>query len=674
MLNTSKYKGFLIPFLLSSMLCLFPISGLSAGDRRVIDYLPASGDFIGQEERQTGFYYHNNTLDQLWYGPDAWAVKFDFADIPAVESFSVEAVSIYFPQSEGDFNLSIYLNDLQPLDTLAVTYSNITADHGWNTLQLAPEDQFNEDVFWVVVEYGTSHDQNRYMGSSALGGEQSYFWVPPENDDIPGYFSNMAENNISAEFLFTVSGTLHFEEEGYDLELKTFRFLGNMEPAGNIYPKFTVQNNSPEAVNELIGLSVQLTNPDEEDWNVTIPLDLSLAAGADTTFVMDIPQYTYELLETSSQYRLRAELQFDDDLYPPNDLITFSFDTFTLEREQYLLEFFLQSDNQASIDILDVQQDLSDESLSFINYFFNAADEPYYTPEAAIKKDFYSLTGYPFTVVEGTKKTAGYFPGYADSLSAALDPDAAKTCLTLLDDTVMRRLDPEDFLMQLEFTIANESAYLFSDNAANLRMDMALVEHVTGDEYLNGSHLIHLFRYEPAETIELGLGQHYNFSWTHNLQTVETISREMNLENLEYFEIIYWLQDNIKKDIYFAGSFFPEDFDLVPVSVDDPYQDVSSEVPVIDLYPNPVRYNSQVTFSVTATRETKEFKIEIYNIKGQLVKELSPDPGFSGREIVWNGLNSQGKRISSGVYFARLETFEYSGRQHSKYRKFVVLP
>jgi flagellar hook assembly protein FlgD len=49
-------------------------------------------------------------------------------------------------------------------------------------------------------------------------------------------------------------------------------------------------------------------------------------------------------------------------------------------------------------------------------------------------------------------------------------------------------------------------------------------------------------------------------------------------------------------------------------------------------------------------------RLTIYNLRGEKVKELVNVHQSKGwREVVWNGRNSQGKTVASGVYFCKLQ-------------------
>jgi len=73
-------------------------------------------------------------------------------------------------------------------------------------------------------------------------------------------------------------------------------------------------------------------------------------------------------------------------------------------------------------------------------------------------------------------------------------------------------------------------------------------------------------------------------------------------------------------------------------------------------YPNPVRTLTTISFSATDLHGLA--RIKIYNIKGQLVKEFSIRNDQSS--IVWNGKDSNGNKLSNGIYLYKLDTGEKS--------------
>jgi len=82
-------------------------------------------------------------------------------------------------------------------------------------------------------------------------------------------------------------------------------------------------------------------------------------------------------------------------------------------------------------------------------------------------------------------------------------------------------------------------------------------------------------------------------------------------------------------------------------------------------YPNPFNPQTTIAFS---TEKAGHVKLNVYNIKGQLVKTLiNANIGAGQHTVIWNGDNNQGKAVSSGIYFTLLNV-----NNKSKTRKMVL--
>jgi len=75
-------------------------------------------------------------------------------------------------------------------------------------------------------------------------------------------------------------------------------------------------------------------------------------------------------------------------------------------------------------------------------------------------------------------------------------------------------------------------------------------------------------------------------------------------------------------------------------------------------YPNP--FNPTTTISYDMAREG-HVNIAVYNSKGQRVANLVDGvKGVGGHQVVWNGQDDSGKAVSSGIYFYRMTTSDFS--------------
>jgi len=75
-------------------------------------------------------------------------------------------------------------------------------------------------------------------------------------------------------------------------------------------------------------------------------------------------------------------------------------------------------------------------------------------------------------------------------------------------------------------------------------------------------------------------------------------------------------------------------------------------------YPNPFGDATTIPYSLAGPGPVR---VGIYDIRGALVRMLTSGVASAGRHrIMWDGRNEQGRRVSSGIYFCRLEAGEFT--------------
>jgi hypothetical protein len=103
---------------------------------------------------------------------------------------------------------------------------------------------------------------------------------------------------------------------------------------------------------------------------------------------------------------------------------------------------------------------------------------------------------------------------------------------------------------------------------------------------------------------------------------------------------------------------FYTDFITGPYGIgDDLIPEIPTEFALGQNYPNP--FNPTTTIKYQLPKKA-DVRIVIYNMLGQVVRKVvnrSVDAGY--HEVVWDGLNESGSRVSTGVYFYRMETDEF---------------
>ena len=71
-------------------------------------------------------------------------------------------------------------------------------------------------------------------------------------------------------------------------------------------------------------------------------------------------------------------------------------------------------------------------------------------------------------------------------------------------------------------------------------------------------------------------------------------------------------------------------------------------------YPNPFNPETNISFFL---KEATDVLIEVYDLRGRLVKALFDGKKGAGlHNVVWNGVDQNGKTLPSGVYFYSIST------------------
>lgn len=85
---------------------------------------------------------------------------------------------------------------------------------------------------------------------------------------------------------------------------------------------------------------------------------------------------------------------------------------------------------------------------------------------------------------------------------------------------------------------------------------------------------------------------------------------------------------------------------------------ISVKTELIYNYPNPFNPVTNIAYSI---KEAGNVTLEVYNLKGQLVKALVNDERETGNySVTWDGRDNSNKSVSSGIYFYKMRTADYS--------------
>lgn len=95
------------------------------------------------------------------------------------------------------------------------------------------------------------------------------------------------------------------------------------------------------------------------------------------------------------------------------------------------------------------------------------------------------------------------------------------------------------------------------------------------------------------------------------------------------------------------------------VNANDEFNYVCIDDYKLSNYPNPFNPSTNISFTLPVN---KKISLSIYNVKGQLVKNILANQQFAKgtHSVVWNGKDNYGNKVASGVYFTNLKFGNFS--------------
>jgi hypothetical protein len=119
---------------------------------------------------------------------------------------------------------------------------------------------------------------------------------------------------------------------------------------------------------------------------------------------------------------------------------------------------------------------------------------------------------------------------------------------------------------------------------------------------------------------------------------------------------IYMYLDAGQPNLIASGTVQFDDLTIgiTPVSIGDSNHDIPLTYSLGNAYPNPFNPSTNIQFTVL---KAEKVKLIVYDVLGRKVKVLFNDIAQAGvNKIIWHGKNDHDIKMSSGIYFYRLET------------------
>jgi len=106
-----------------------------------------------------------------------------------------------------------------------------------------------------------------------------------------------------------------------------------------------------------------------------------------------------------------------------------------------------------------------------------------------------------------------------------------------------------------------------------------------------------------------------------------------------------------------STGWFIDEVEILPDIVDiEEYTDNNNQLQIqlYQNYPNPFTQQTKIQYSIL---KNENVQLSIYNINGELVKNLVNKRQKRGDySVIWQGKNENNNRVSPGIYFYELKT------------------
>jgi len=95
-------------------------------------------------------------------------------------------------------------------------------------------------------------------------------------------------------------------------------------------------------------------------------------------------------------------------------------------------------------------------------------------------------------------------------------------------------------------------------------------------------------------------------------------------------------------------------------------------------YPNPFSTSTEFVFTLTGREVPEVFTIQIFNMSGKVVKEITKEElgflrlGVNRTDYKWNGTDDFGNKLANGVYLYRLITSKVDGENLKHINNFDI--
>lgn len=352
--------------------------------------------------------------------------------------------------------------------------------------------------------------------------------------------------------------------------------------------------------------------------------------------------------ETNKVYRLEFSITsvedvIDDDL--SNNTIIFYVNTWTGDKQNVLLEIATGTWCQYC-------PGAAMAADQFVDFGYNVAvienhqgtgttTDPFENIYSAGRNTYYGVTGFPTAFFDGvvsviggaTTNMIGYYMPKYNQRSLVRTP----LLMDIFGETQERGT-------YNTFVRINKLAAMANPNTV---LHYTVTESNITFSWQNQSHLnfVNRLMLPGLEGTPVALNTMDNGEY--DIPFTLTTNPAWNEANLE---IVAFIQDLDTMEVIQAQKVMLANLSMPIVANEDLVN--SATVALGKIYPNPFAQEANIEFSL---KNSSPATIQIYNVKGQLVRTLMQESKGAGiHNLKWTGTDAQGQKVASGIYYIRL--------------------
>jgi agmatine deiminase len=183
-----------------------------------------------------------------------------------------------------------------------------------------------------------------------------------------------------------------------------------------------------------------------------------------------------------------------------------------------------------------------------------------------------------------------------------------------------------------------------------------------------------------VEIIELsnigGMSMDYSITESVDWLSIDPVSGTLLAGASENIELTFSTSDMIAGN-YSVDLIINDDREetIVPISLTvtgtNTQNDITGfETKLLGNYPNPFNPETTIKYNL---KNNSDVTLTIYNVKGQLVRTLVKSSQIAGmHSTVWNGKDTKGRNVSSGIYFSTLDVNDDES-DYTSVKKIILL-